>query len=294
MGWLIAGAAAILVAALGLYLLDRAAVRLLDPGDWPQPETPEQLSLPFVDVSFPSGPFELRGWLLQPEAAPGRTAVVVVHGWGANAGEMLKVAGPLAEAGHPVLAFDVRSHGRSPRAPFLTAGQYRDDVAAACRWLAEREPERPRVVVGHSMGGATAVLAAVEGAPVDGVCHVAAPADLLEVLAGYFSRRGLPGRLTVRALAPFWRRRAGVRSFQELQPEARAPELDVPLLVVAASEDRQVPPGHAERMRGAPDVRVRVVEGARHFDLLRDPALFEELLSFLGRLEAVPTGRPAP
>ena len=53
----------------------------------------------------------LFGWLLPaPDAA--RT-VVMLHGWGSNAEQMLPIAAPLRRAGLNVLLLDARNHGQS-------------------------------------------------------------------------------------------------------------------------------------------------------------------------------------
>lgn len=283
----------LLLLAGALVALDRIAVQVLKPAPWPLPRRPEELPFPFEDVTIPSGAAGgLKGWILAPEAAAGgRAAVAVVHGWGANSGEMLKVAEPLAAEGHAVLVFDVRHHGRSPPARYLTVREFRDDAAAAARFLGERYPERPLVLVGHSLGGAAAVLVAAEGAAaLDGVVHAAAPADVLEVLEIYFRSRGLPGKLAVRILRPFWERRAGV-DFDRLQPWRRVAEVTAPVLVIGAAEDRHVPIEHAERMRRGDHVEVRIVEGAHHFDVLETAEFRAAVVEFVGRVGRVGAGR---
>jgi hypothetical protein len=49
---------------------------------------------------------------------------------------------------------------------------------------------------------------------------VAAPADLFETTASFFSDRGLPGGLLTRLFHPSWRLRAG-ESFRGLDPDPR-------------------------------------------------------------------------
>ena len=286
MSWLLSLGALGVTLLGGFVALDRLAVASLTPRHRAPTRHPRDMAgaEAHEDVAFPSAGIELRGWLLSPPVdGSERAAVAVVHGWGADSGDMLQVAEPLVRAGHPVLVFDVRHHGRSPGASFLTARQFRDDVLAATRFLARRYPGRARVLVGHSLGGAAAVLAALEGAPVHAVAHVAAPADILEVLEIRFRRGRLPAALVVRLLAPFWERRAGV-PFEELQPFLRAPELRLPLLVVGAKRDRYVPTTHVERMAVAPRAELRVID-AGHFDLLGHPEFAEALADFVARVE---------
>lgn len=154
----------------GAYLVDRLALATIRPQQKSAYDTSPS-DLPFVSrrIEFDSAGSVLRGWLLETEGSADRALALLVHGWSANAGTVLRLARPLLEAGFPVMAFDVRGHGASDPAPFVTIRHYRDDVHAALRFAGSELPFPRRVAIGHSMGGAAVVLAAARGAPVDGV-----------------------------------------------------------------------------------------------------------------------------
>ena len=82
--------------------------------------------------------------------------VILLHGLAGHAGEWDETAGGLSAA-HRVLALDQRGHGRSERHPRdLSREAYVADVAH----LIELLQLAPVVLVGQSMGGNTALLAA--------------------------------------------------------------------------------------------------------------------------------------
>lgn len=223
----------------------------------------------------------LRGeWIEPAGTARDRPVVVLIHGWTGNSGTMLYVARPLLEAGYPVFTFDVRHHGRSDDAPFVTIRHFRDDLAHAVRVVRERRPGAPVLVVGHSLGGSAALLVGSAGAPVDGIAVIAAPADLMEVTAGMFSDRGLPGGLLTGVLRPFWQRRAGV-PFRDLDPAEGARRLGLPLLVAHGDRDARVPEEHAVRLAGNAGTEVLWIEGAEHKNILDRLELHEALVAFV-------------
>jgi pimeloyl-ACP methyl ester carboxylesterase len=77
-------------------------------------------------------------------------AFLLVHGLSSNARLWDGVARPLAAAGHPVYAVDLRSHGESDAPPDgYDTGTAADDLAA----LVERLDLAPAVVAGQSWGG---------------------------------------------------------------------------------------------------------------------------------------------
>lgn len=240
--------------------------------------------MPARAVAFSSRGQPLKGWLIDPGRDPTKTGVVLVHGWGSNHESTMSLAKPMLEAGHPVFLFDVRCHGESPPASFVTARHFRDDVLSAVGKTKALLPQRGLALVGHSMGGSAAILAVVEGAPVLGLVTLAAPADLRAVWAYHLDRRGLPGAWVVRILGPSWRVRAGV-PFRMLQPDLRAREMSLPTLVLHGERDESVAPWHAERLGAAAGVDPVLLPERRHSDLLDSPKVHQRVLGFLRALD---------
>lgn len=271
-------------AAGGALLLDRVALLSLRPPRRPSELQADDLGYPVTPIELVAGAVTLRGDLIEPPGVRADVPIaVLVHGWTGDSSTMLHLARPLLEAGVPVLVFDVRSHGRSDRASAVTVRHFRDDLMATLRELRRLRPGCRVVVIGHSLGGAAAVLARSRGARVDGLALVATPADLFEVTAGFFSDRGLPGALLVHAFRPSWRLRAG-ESFRDLDPEARARELaggSIPVTIVQGTLDTRVPPDHARRLGRAAGAAVVMVDGAAHKDILVHPETHAELIRFL-------------
>ncbi|NBM19227.1 alpha/beta fold hydrolase [Streptomyces sp. GC420] len=92
-----------------------------------------------------------------PEGAP---AVVLVHGWTCSTAFWARQVTELA-AGHRVVVYDQRGHGRSP-APAGPAGYSTEALADDLDTVlaATLEPGERAVIAGHSMGGMTLMAAA--------------------------------------------------------------------------------------------------------------------------------------
>lgn len=277
---------AIAAVSIGLLIfgLDRFASRILRPESRPFERTVPDLGVEHEDLLIQSGDQELAAWLIQPSRAqPFEPLLLVAHGWSANYSTVLAIAEPLAELGHDVLLFDVRGHGRSEPAPFVTIRHFRDDLMAVARYAAKRFPDRQLVLVGHSLGGSAGVLAAADGAPIDGLILVAAPADVLHVTAEFLSDQGLPGGLIVNVLRPFfWHRVRG--SFRPLTPSRRIRELDLPILIIQPENDQRVIRRHAERLSEASGLSYHLIKDREHTDVLAAPetlGLVEEFLEEL-------------
>lgn len=243
--------------------------------------TVPELGIAHEDLCIESGDHRLGAWLLQPEETqPFEPLVLLVHGWSANYSTVLPLAEQLAGLGHEILLFDVRGHGRNTPQAHVSIKAFRDDLMAVSRYAAKRYPDRQLVVIGHSMGGAAGVLAAAEGAPIDGLVLIAAPCDVVRVTGEYLADQGLPGHLIVNLVRPFWWRR--IRgTFRSLTPTRRIRELDIPLLLIQPEHDNRVVREHADLLAEAAETEYRLIPDREHTDVLADSLTLRFVLEFL-------------
>lgn len=93
-----------------------------------------------------------RAW----DAPRARGSLLLVHGLGEHSGRYGAFSRHLAEAGISVFAFDLRGHGRSegPRGDVGAFPHYLQDLLAMEEVVERESPEdRPRFLLGHSLGG---------------------------------------------------------------------------------------------------------------------------------------------
>ncbi len=189
---------------------------------------------------------------------------------------VVRMSQALNEAGVAVLRFDFTGLGESGGDVAEThLSSNVDDLVAAARYMAEAW-QAPRLLVGHSLGGAAAILAASRLASVEAVVTLGAPSQAAHVLAHL---EGEKERIREKGAAevdlggrPF---RVGT-DFLDDVTETRLKEalagLGKPLLVLHAPQDEVVDVEHAERILGATGHPKSFValDGADH--LLTDPA----------------------
>ncbi len=131
------------------------------------------------DIEFPARDgVRISGWFLAAEQA--RAAVILCHGYPANRVEVLPWAKLLHEAGFHVLLFDFRAMGQSDGTLSTIGHEEVNDLLGASNYLHTR-PEMDGLkagVFGLSMGGAVALMAAVQDSRLSAIATHGAYATL--------------------------------------------------------------------------------------------------------------------
>ena len=251
---------------------DRAAALRLLPG------------LESVEVRTDDG-LLLRGWF-----APGRdgSAVVLVHGLGANRAELLPEAAVVLRRGHAVLLLDSRSSGESEGRLVTWGDRERQDVQAELRWLRARPGVDPARVglYGFSVGASTVAMVAAADPSVWAVALGPVWPSLRAELGHRFTLRH--GRSATLAFLIF--RLSGVDVDAVRPVDAIVNIVPRPLLFLFGSLDQDTPSALEEALadRAPGAVRWKVV-GAGHGGFSQvDPKVLDAALGefFDGSLSA--------
>ena len=107
---------------------------------------------------------QLGAWFLEGE--PGTTCFLLLHGNEGRRGNWTDVLRVFEQEGLGALAPSLRAHGDSTGRTNDFGWSARLDVLACVQWLREREPSRPLVIAGFSLGAVAAIHAAPELADV--------------------------------------------------------------------------------------------------------------------------------
>ena len=106
----------------------------------------------------------------------GTTTIVLAHQYGGDVCQWAPYARRLASLGYTAIAFDFRGFGLSQHRTGAALLRYSADVSAAVK-VARRSGARDVIVVGASIGGNAAIVAAANTRPpVDGVVSLSGPA----------------------------------------------------------------------------------------------------------------------
>jgi len=260
---LLAGVVALLGTAmpLALHFGFRAPRR-------PERGSPADWGLSYNEVTIPTEAGKhLFGWYIPAPDLDPAPAVVLLHGWGGNAEDLLPLAPPLHAAGYHLLAFDARNHGLSDRAGHSSMVRFAADLDSALEWLGQRpEVDDTRLaLIGHSVGAGAGLLVASRSDRLAAMVSLASLAHPGELMDGMLSRKRLPPALRRLALAYIeWVIGA---SLNDIAPQRTIQNVKCPVLLVHGERDETVPIADAEilyRNRPGRHVRFLRVPGAGH------------------------------
>ena len=252
----------------------------------PLTTTPADHGLPFRPVSFTSHGIPLHGWFIPvDERVTPRHSIIVAHGWSSNASEMLPVARQLHTAGFGVLLYDARGHGASDSDDPITIRTFADDMLAAVDYLQDLpDVDSSRLgVIGHSIGGASAILAASVEPRIRVVVSTSAFADPVTLTRNVMRALHIPRGLFLWLVCRFIERWLGT-TMDDSSPRNRIPELTVPLLLIHGASDRFVPPSNMDALYARADrdrTRTWLIPGRRHWDVILDPEYGARVIGFL-------------
>jgi pimeloyl-ACP methyl ester carboxylesterase len=219
------------------------------------------------------------------EADRGET-VAVVHGWANQAFFMQAYVEGLVGAGFTVIAFDLPAHGDS-------SGTSTDPFDGARALQAVAKALGPLdAVLAYSFGGAVTAVAVEGAAPLTGslavkrIALVAPPNAISDVTRRFGAMAGLkaPGQAAFeRQLA-----RRGGRPVESLEVGAMIGRARLPLLVVHARDDREIPFADSERLAAKADARLVALDGLGHRRILYAPEAITAVTDFLTEKVAEP------
>jgi fermentation-respiration switch protein FrsA (DUF1100 family) len=232
------------------------------------------------ELIFPSDSGRpLHAWFL-----PGRNgqgAVLLLHGVRANRLDMLPRARFLQRAGYAVLLIDFQASGESPGDAISFGYREALDASAAVSELRRLAPGESIGVIGTSMGGAAALLAA-PALDVDAIVLEQVYPSIDEALRDRLDlHAGMAGRWLAVPLLLTLRPQLGL-SPEQLRPIDHIAALAVPKLLIVGEQDRHTRLDESLRMyqQAATPKAMWVVPEARHVDLHRFAgAVYEERVS---------------
>jgi len=224
---------------------------------------------PFEDASLT---------LYSRPAAPHGPVVLLVHGWGGHAGQMLALAERLGEQGLRPVIVEMPAHGRSSGS-VSNLPQFARVLEYVTARL-QQQGHTLRATVAHSLAANASAYAASRGLAAGRLVLLAPPASPLEYTRLFAHVFGL-SEATRAAMQRRIEAREGIL-MPQFEPAAVGPRIALPTLVVHDRHDsiNRFADGvaYSESITGA---RLVATEGLGHRKILKDEEVLREVAAFV-------------
>lgn len=207
-----------------------------------------------------------------------------IHGWEGRGSQFAAFVDPLVAAGFHVIALDGPAHAHSP-------GKEANPLIFRDALLEVAEESGPlSLIIGHSMGAASTLLAINKGLDVQAAVCIASPASVRKVATLFSNYIGLPTR-------------ARLRFFKVIEDHTNTPmdsieirnvvkTFTTPGLIIHDSDDNDVRFDAAgEIVKNWPNAKLLATSGLGHYRILRDENVINTVVSFAN--EAIQLERAA-
>jgi len=225
-----------------------------------------------------SWPFERASLTLYTRATTPGAVVLLVHGWGGHAGQMLALADALTAQGLQPVLVEMPAHGRSGGGvsnlpQFARALDY---VAGRLR----QQGHTLQAVVAHSLGANAAAYAVSRGLEAQRLVLLAPPASPYEYTR-LFARMFSLSETTRAAMQQRIEAREGI-VMPQFEPAAVGPRIQIPTLVVHDRGDRinRFADGLAYS-RAIAEAQLIATEGLGHAKILKEAGVLAEVARFV-------------
>jgi len=252
-------------------------------------KTPDVYGLDFEDIAFTSQDVPIKGWFIPAgNDSSTRATIVVAHGWSANTAQVLPIARFLNEAGCHILLYNARGHGTSGDDGPITLQKFVDDLMAAITYLEGRvDVDMDRLgVVGHSMGGSGAIVAASMDERIRALVSSAAFADPVTLTKDFMQKHRIP-RGPLFHLVCFFINRWLDTSMTDIAPKNRIGCIQVPTLLIHGDADAFISPENMKILQSRDKngiVETFLISGGKHHStIIRDPEFGPRIIEFFER-----------
>ena len=209
--------------------------------------TPANVGISFNEINIPTkNNCSLYGWWIPGEETS--PTIILVHGWGRNAGRLMPYIKQLHEEGLNLIAFDSRNHGSSDADNYSTMLKFAEDIISTIDYATENGfIDNNKVgVLGLSIGGAASIYASAHDERIKAVVTVGAFANPKEVMVKQLKSHHIPSPLIWLTLR-YLEYKVGFK-FEDIAPQKHIQRSNASILLVHGEKDVTVPFEQVEKL----------------------------------------------
>ena len=248
----------------------------------PNKRTPADLKLEFKEIFIETVHRKKLQVFEIPAKVNSQLVFLCVHGWANTVDNFLEIAVHLVKMGN-VYLLNTRNHGESDAESSMTIIKYVTDIRQTVDYIQKKLGQQTKIILlGHSLGGAAALLTAQEDKRISAVISISSFADMKKILHDGFLKSNVPGWF-INSLLTYIEFRIG-RSLNEVSPAETIKNVSVPVMLIHGTKDEVVEFNEFEKI--LKEARKNLVEkyvakGHNHSSLLKDENVAVAITNFI-------------
>ncbi len=251
----------------------RYAFRLfVTPVKFPLPK--REIPMDTFSVKYPMELPKCKKDIMVYENGSGSKKALIIHGWNGRGTQLFSIVKELVNLGYTVVSFDAPGHGKASR----NKSQMIEFMEAV--FILERKYEHFDVVIGHSLGGMTAMNCLSRGFKAQKAVIIGSGDVIEDVIADFIRMIGLPSRITPKLRMYFEQKYEDKVTHYTIHEQAL--RIKIPVLVIHDRNDTDVPYTAAENIvKNLANGRLLLTEKLGHRKILGDTGVLNAIKTFI-------------
>lgn len=204
--------------------------------------------------------------------------VLLVHGWSGRGTQLYNIADKLLENGFMTISFDAPAHGKSKGSTTMMT-----EFIAVSKFL-EQELGPFEFAIGHSLGGMAVLNSIKQGMKFKKAVVIGAGDIITDIIKIFLSKLELKLKYVEKIKDHFYRKFN--ENIDDYSGSIAAKKVEIPILVIHDSEDKEVPVSCAYNIRqNLKQGELLITKGLGHKRILKDEPVAHKIIEYLKRTD---------
>ena len=200
--------------------------------------------------------------------------ILLAHGWSGRGTQLVKIADALLARGYSTVSFDAPAHGKTKD----KVTDMREFVNTILYLDMRYGPFHG--AVGHSLGGMSLLNAVRRGLKLQRLATVGSGDVVTDIMEDFVLQLGLKREISIR-MQTYFEKKFG-EPMNDYSASFAASEVDIPVLVVHDTEDKDVPVGSGRSIhKNLNNSELLITSGLGHRRILGNPEVISKITTFL-------------
>jgi len=244
----------------------------ITPFKFPLPK--REIHMDTFSVKYPLELPKAKKDILVYENGNGTKKALLIHGWNGRGTQLFSIAKELTQSGYTVISFDAPGHGKASKNTSVMT----EFMEAA--FVLERKYDGFDIVIGHSLGGMTAINVLSRGFQARKAVIIGSGDIIQDIMDDFIKRIGLKPKIGIKLKELF--EKTYNENIDNYTISNQIQKVKIPVLIIHDRNDLDVPYTAAEHIYSkAPNAELYLTEKLGHRKILGNGNVLQKIKEFI-------------